>query len=141
MKNSPYLDKPFIPLAVALRSMLAETEAKLATAAPAEKAGSNRGPRCCGSGLSRNQQSRSRPSRGRGQIGDPGSAQPPAPIRPVDTSVGAHRWVCGWARFFPLGLPAQLLHASPDSRKVVGGTRSVHVCFPVGRDYWLPGVA
>ena len=38
MKNSPYLDKPFVPLAVALRSMLAETEAKLATAAPAEKA-------------------------------------------------------------------------------------------------------
>jgi len=38
MKNSPYLDKPFIPLAVALRSMLAETEAKIATAAPAEKA-------------------------------------------------------------------------------------------------------
>jgi len=37
MKNSPYLDKPFVPLAVALRSMLAETEAKLATAAPAEK--------------------------------------------------------------------------------------------------------
>jgi hypothetical protein len=38
MKNSPYLDKPFVPLAVALRSMLAETEAKIATAAPAEKA-------------------------------------------------------------------------------------------------------
>ena len=38
MKNSPYLDKPFVPLAVALRSMLAETEAKLASAAPAEKA-------------------------------------------------------------------------------------------------------
>ena len=38
MKNSPYLDKPFVPLAVALRSMLAETEAKLATAAPVEKA-------------------------------------------------------------------------------------------------------
>ena len=37
MKNSPYLDKPFVPLAVALRSMLAETEAKLATAEPAEK--------------------------------------------------------------------------------------------------------
>jgi hypothetical protein len=37
MKNSPYLDKPFVPLSVALRSMLAETEAKLATAAPAEK--------------------------------------------------------------------------------------------------------
>jgi hypothetical protein len=31
-------DKPFVPLAVALRSMLAETEAKFATAAPAEKA-------------------------------------------------------------------------------------------------------
>jgi hypothetical protein len=28
MKNSPYLDQPFVPLAVALRSMLAETEAK-----------------------------------------------------------------------------------------------------------------
>ena len=35
---SPYLDKPFVPLAVALRSMLAETEARIATAAPAEKA-------------------------------------------------------------------------------------------------------
>jgi len=29
---------PFVPLAVALRSMLAETEVRLATAAPAEKA-------------------------------------------------------------------------------------------------------
>ena len=38
MKNSPYLDKPLVPLAVALRSMLAETETKIATAAPAEKA-------------------------------------------------------------------------------------------------------
>jgi hypothetical protein len=37
MRNSPYLDQPTIPLAVALRSMLAETEAKLAKAAPAEK--------------------------------------------------------------------------------------------------------
>ena len=35
---SPYLDQPFVPLAVALRCMLAETEAKIATAAPAEKA-------------------------------------------------------------------------------------------------------
>jgi hypothetical protein len=34
---SPYLDQPFVPLAVALRSMLAETEAKIAAAAPAEK--------------------------------------------------------------------------------------------------------
>jgi hypothetical protein len=38
MKNSPYLDHPFVPLAVALRRMLAETETKIATAAPAEKA-------------------------------------------------------------------------------------------------------
>jgi len=38
MQNSPYLDRPFVPLAVALRSILAETEAKLATAAPAKKA-------------------------------------------------------------------------------------------------------
>jgi hypothetical protein len=37
MNNSPYLDKPLVPLAVALRSMLAETEAKIATAVPAEK--------------------------------------------------------------------------------------------------------
>jgi hypothetical protein len=37
MKNSPYLDKPFVPLATALRSMLAETEAKIAAAPPAEK--------------------------------------------------------------------------------------------------------
>jgi hypothetical protein len=37
MKNSPYLDKPFVPLAVALRSMLAEVEADLAAATSAEK--------------------------------------------------------------------------------------------------------
>ena len=37
MKNSPYLDQPFVPLAVALRSMLAETEAKIAAAPAAEK--------------------------------------------------------------------------------------------------------
>jgi hypothetical protein len=35
--SSPYLDRPFVPLAVALRSMLAETEAKIATAASDEK--------------------------------------------------------------------------------------------------------
>jgi hypothetical protein len=37
MKNSPYLDKPLVPLAVALRSMLAETDTKIATAEPVEK--------------------------------------------------------------------------------------------------------
>jgi hypothetical protein len=37
MNNSPYLDQPFVPLAVALRSMLAETEARISTAPPAEK--------------------------------------------------------------------------------------------------------
>jgi len=38
MKNSPYLDQPFVPLAVALRSMLVETEEEIAIAAPAEQA-------------------------------------------------------------------------------------------------------
>ena len=38
MKNSLYLDKSLVRLAVALRSMLAETEGKLAIAARAEKA-------------------------------------------------------------------------------------------------------
>ena len=37
MDHSPYLDQPLVPLAVALRSMLAETEARIATAAPAER--------------------------------------------------------------------------------------------------------
>jgi hypothetical protein len=37
MKNSPYLDSPLIPLAVALRSMLADTEVRIATAAPTER--------------------------------------------------------------------------------------------------------
>jgi len=37
MNNSPYLDKPFVPLAAALRSMLAETEARIGAAPPAEK--------------------------------------------------------------------------------------------------------
>jgi hypothetical protein len=35
--TSPYLDRPLLPLAVALRSMLAETEAKIAMAAPPER--------------------------------------------------------------------------------------------------------
>ena len=35
---SPYLDQPLVRLAVALPRMLAEVEAKIATAAPAEKA-------------------------------------------------------------------------------------------------------
>ena len=39
MNNSPYLDRPLVPLAVALRSMLAETEAKIAAAEPAEQRG------------------------------------------------------------------------------------------------------
>ena len=38
MDHSPYLDQPLVPLAVALRSMLAETEAKIVTAVPADKA-------------------------------------------------------------------------------------------------------
>jgi hypothetical protein len=42
MKNSPYLDRPLVPLAVALPSMLAETEAKIAAAEPSEKPGLQR---------------------------------------------------------------------------------------------------
>jgi len=37
MNHSPYLDKPFVPLVVALRSMLAETEARIATTPAADK--------------------------------------------------------------------------------------------------------
>jgi hypothetical protein len=36
MKNSPYLDRPLLPLAVALPRMLQEIEAALVTAGPAE---------------------------------------------------------------------------------------------------------
>ena len=36
MKNSPYLDRPLLPLAVALPRMLAKIETDLATAGPAE---------------------------------------------------------------------------------------------------------
>ena len=36
MKNSPYLDRPLLPLAVVLPRMLAQIEAHLATAGPAE---------------------------------------------------------------------------------------------------------
>jgi len=38
MKNSPYLDRPFLPLAVALPRMLEQIEAELATATPAGRA-------------------------------------------------------------------------------------------------------
>jgi hypothetical protein len=37
MNNSPYLDRPLIPLAVALPRMLAKIEADLSTAGPAEQ--------------------------------------------------------------------------------------------------------
>ena len=36
MNNSPYLDRPLLPLAVALPRMLERIEVKLATAGPAE---------------------------------------------------------------------------------------------------------
>ena len=36
MKNSPYLDRPLLPLAVALPRMLEKIEADLTTAGPAE---------------------------------------------------------------------------------------------------------
>jgi hypothetical protein len=36
MKNSPYLDRPLFPLAVALPRMLEKIEADLATAGPAK---------------------------------------------------------------------------------------------------------
>jgi hypothetical protein len=36
MNNSPYLNRPLLPLAVALPRMLQEIEAELATAGPAE---------------------------------------------------------------------------------------------------------
>jgi hypothetical protein len=36
MKNSPYLDRPLLPLAVALPGMLQEIETALATAGPAQ---------------------------------------------------------------------------------------------------------
>ena len=36
MKNSPYLDRPLLPLAVVLPRMLAKIEADLATAGPAK---------------------------------------------------------------------------------------------------------
>jgi hypothetical protein len=43
MNNSPYLDRPHIPLAVALPRMLQEVETKLATAGPAETRGLRQG--------------------------------------------------------------------------------------------------
>jgi hypothetical protein len=36
MNNSPHLDRPLIPFAIALPRMLAKIEANLATAGPAE---------------------------------------------------------------------------------------------------------
>jgi len=47
----------FVPLAVALRYMRAETQARLATAEPAEKARLQERARYCGNGLRRSQQS------------------------------------------------------------------------------------
>jgi hypothetical protein len=37
MNNSPYLDRPLLPLAVALSRMLQKIETELVTAGPAEK--------------------------------------------------------------------------------------------------------
>jgi hypothetical protein len=43
-----------------------------------KRRGSKKEPRCCASGSCLNQQSRSRPSRGLGRVGDPGSAHLPS---------------------------------------------------------------
>jgi hypothetical protein len=37
MDNSPYLDKPLLPLAVVLRQMLADIEGEIVAAPPAEE--------------------------------------------------------------------------------------------------------
>lgn len=71
MNNSPYLDRPLVPLAVALRSTLAEIETKIATAAPAEKAALQRGAaRMAYAEFN----SASRPSRVWGRTGGPSPA-------------------------------------------------------------------
>jgi hypothetical protein len=57
MNNSPHLDKPLVPLAVALRTMLADTEAKVATATSAEKERLQQRAEMLRERLSRNQQS------------------------------------------------------------------------------------
>jgi hypothetical protein len=49
MKNSPYLDRPLLPLAVALPRMLEKIEADLATAGAAETRRLHQDPSRCGS--------------------------------------------------------------------------------------------
>ena len=66
-----YLDKPFVPLAVALRSMLAETRRKFSPQHQPRSRGSSRGPRCCASGLRRNREPSSQHSCAVIQIGAP----------------------------------------------------------------------
>ena len=66
-----YLDKPFVPLAVALRSMLAETRRKFSPQHQPRSRGSSRGPRCCVSGLRRNREPSSQHSCAVIQIGAP----------------------------------------------------------------------
>jgi hypothetical protein len=75
MKNSPYLDKPFVPLALALRSMLAETEAKIAAAGPAEKARLQERADVLREWLTLKSAARSQPSCVSGQIVGPVPAQ------------------------------------------------------------------
>ena len=82
MKNSPYLDKPLVPRC---GPCWPRPRQRSRRQRPPKKPGSKRGPRCCASGLPRDQLSRSEPNCAPancapGRIGDPGSAQPPAAL-------------------------------------------------------------
>jgi len=59
MKNSPYLDQPFVPLAVACGPRWQKPRRKFSPHHQPRSRGSRRGPRCCVNGLRRSQLCRS----------------------------------------------------------------------------------
>jgi hypothetical protein len=91
MNNSPYLDRPLVPLAVALRSMLAETEAKIAAAEPTEKEGLQHRAKVLQSGLGPINNAALDLAAYRARLSDPSWPQANLSLRPIAVSSGTHR--------------------------------------------------
>jgi hypothetical protein len=134
-KNSSVNRQQIVPSRIA---RLLRREPPAAATSPQQpqpkKSGCKRGPKCCGSGLRRNQQPNSRSSRALGRIGDPGSAptsHPASRYSGKDASAGLT--ISRFGPPLPPRVPGATLQASPDGREIVGSSGPGHVSSYVGR--------
>jgi hypothetical protein len=95
MNNSPYLDRPLLPLAVALPRMLEKIQADLAAAGRLRRGAYASELSCSASCLRRDPQPPSRPSRGLNRIGGPVPVLPQSLPAAAQVSGAVHRKVRG----------------------------------------------